>query len=245
MKRKKKGFPVCLVILCSGVFLMAACGKESAETPEKPEEAQESPDAESWSLEDMPVHMEEVVLSDMEVMSNGVPIRVQLVMTEGDYFTEEYAGAGGGTYEENYSGTYELRARDERGELLSVCPVKDEFGGDRFNFGGPFQLALADYNQDGCVDFTIGTWGSSSMGIYYLYTILESGEIALAYPEGITDCALEFSHGFEVTESGFVVYIYNNATGIRSRLPYDWDETRSEYVPGEEVSIPEGETEAG
>lgn len=115
---------VYLGILCTGVLLTAACGKESAETPEIPEEAQENPDEEGWSLEDMPVHMEEVVLSDMEVTSNGVPLRVQLVMTEGDYFTEEYAGAGGGIYEENYSGTYELRARDESGELLSACPVK-------------------------------------------------------------------------------------------------------------------------
>lgn len=62
--------------------------KESADGPSEPLAK------EAYALEDMPVPMREVTLSDTAVLSDGVPFQVLLVMTEGEYFTEEYAGAG-------------------------------------------------------------------------------------------------------------------------------------------------------
>ena len=121
--------------------------------------------------------------------------------------------------------------------------MQDEFGGAHFNFGDSFYLALEDYNRDGCADFTLGSWGSSSMGLYYLYTILETGEIVLAYPEAIADVGLEFSKSFEYMEPGFMVYIYDNAAAEYSRVPYRWDEAAGEYVGGEESRVPEGPLE--
>lgn len=103
-------------------------------------------------------------------------------------------------------------------------------------------LALADYNQDGCVDFTLGTWGSSSMGIYYLYTIQEDGTVCLAYPEGIATIGFAFSGKFDIMEDrGFLTYIYSNATGQYSCIPYEWDEKQMEYVQGEETILEESE----
>lgn len=242
MKEKKSKWIylgcVVFVIVCVYIFLTAFRQKQQEESTKSQTKL---PLKETYVLDDMPVPMQEVVLSDMPVLSDGVSFRIQLVMTNGEYFTEEYAGMGGGTYEENYSGNYELRVLNEDGAPVSRCPVVDQFGEEHFNFGGSFELALADYNQDGCVDFTLGTWGSSSMGIYYLYTVSGEGGIASAYPEGIESVGLEFSKRFEYAEPGFVTYTYNNADGTYSRVVYTWDENLSEYVRGEEEPVPEGE----
>lgn len=183
-------------------------------------------DMSGYGEEDMPVALTEAVLGEASVTSDGNDYRIQLVMTEGEYFSEEYAGAGGGIYEENFQGAYELRALRRNGDIVFRLQVADEDGGERFNFGGRFELAAADYNADGCADFTLGIWGSSSMGIYYLYTVYGDGQITLAYPHGIEDAGLDFSRVFEQTEDGFAVQSYNNATGEYSRITYDWDGTQ-------------------
>lgn len=193
-----------------------------------------------YFVEEMPVYLEQVILSETPVNSGGLTRYIQLVMTEGEYFTEEYAGSGGGTFGENYRGTYELWVLDENREQICRYPVQDEFGGTIFNFGESFELALADYNADGCVDFTLGTWGSSSMGLYYLYTLTGNGEIVQAYPEAIADSGLTFSRRFEIAEPGFVVYTYNNAVGEHARILYRWEETQGMYVRGEEEPISAG-----
>lgn len=192
---------------------------------------------EEYPVEEMPVYLEQVILSDTPVNSQGLTRYIQLVMTEGEYFTEEYAGSGGGTFKENYRGTYELRVLDENRERICRYPLQDEFGGTTFNFGESFELMLADYNADGCMDFTLGTWGSSSMGLYYLYTLTENGEIVQAYPEAIADSGLAFSRRFEIAEPGFVVYTYNNAVGEYARILYRWEETQGMYVRGKEEKM--------
>lgn len=196
-----------------------------------------------YSVEEMPVYLERVILSDTPVNSAGRIRYIQLVMTEGEYFTEEYAGAGGGTFAENYRGTYELWGLDENRGRIFRYPLQDESGGTVFNFGEAFELALADYNADGCADFTLGTWGSSSMGLYYLYTLTEKGEILQAYPEAIADSGLSFSRRFELADAGFMVHIYHNDTGEYRKIPYRWEETQGKYVMGEETSESDGGTE--
>lgn len=206
-----------------------------------PEEIQ-LPDMSGYSTEEMPVALTDLILGDWSVVSAGASFELQLILTEGEYFTEEYAGAGGGTFEENYRGSYELRVLDERGREASSLRLRDEFGEEQFNFGGAFDLAVSDYNQDGCADFTLGTWGSSSMGIYYLYTIDGDGRVSMAYPEGIVTMGFAFSGKLEsMDDPGFFSCSYNNATGQYSRVPYVWDEARMEYVKGEEMILPEGE----
>ena len=126
---------------------------------------------------------------------------------------------------------------DENRERIFRYPVQDEFGETTFNFGEDFKLELVDYNGDGCVDFTLGTWGSSSMGLYYLYTLLDSGEIVSAYSEAIADIGLKFSKKFEIAEPGFIVYTYNNATEEYMRVLYQWEETQGVYMKREEQKV--------
>lgn len=222
---------------CGAAFLTVPRGAEGTEIPETAGEQGRNMVRKEYSVEEMPFYLEQVILSDTPVNSGGLTRYIQLVMTEGEYFTEEYAGAGGGIFAENYRGTYELRVLDENREEIFSYPVQDEFGGTTFNFGDSFELLTADYNADGCVDFTLGTWGSSSMGLYYLYTLLENGEIVQAYPEAVADLGFAFSKKFEAAEPGFITYTYNNASGEYSRVLYRWEETQGMYVRGEEQPI--------
>lgn len=224
-------------VFCGGAFWTVPRGMENTASTEAVNEQGMNMVTKEYSIEEMPVYLERVILSDTPVNSGGMTRYVQLVMTEGEYYTEEYAGSGGGTYTENYRGTYELWVLDENRERIFRYPVQDEFGETTFNFGEDFKLELADYNGDGCVDFTLGTWGSSSMGLYYLYTLLDSGEIVSTYPEAIADIGLKFSKKFEIAEPGFVVYTYNNATGEYMRVLYQWEETQGVYMKREEQKV--------
>lgn len=194
----------------------------------------------NYSLEEMPVPLEEIVLSDTMAQAGDKTVRILLVMTDGEYTTEEYEAYAGGIYPENFRGNYELRTLTEQGEQIDSLALTDESGGHEFNFGGEFDLALEDYNRDGCPDFTLGTWGSSSMGVYYLYTVTEDGRIEQAYPKGIADTGFAFSKGLERTENpGFAVSVYNQADGDSSRIVYEWKEDQSDlhgsYVPVEQT----------
>lgn len=61
-------------------------------------------DMSAYGEEDMPVPLTETVMAEASVVSDENRYQVQLVMTEGEYFSEEYTGAGGGIYEENFRG---------------------------------------------------------------------------------------------------------------------------------------------
>lgn len=95
-------------VFCGGAFWTVPRGRENTASSEAVNEQGMNMVTKEYSIEEMPVYLERVILSDTPVNSGGITRYVQLVMTEGEYFTEEYAGSGGGTYMENYRGTYEL-----------------------------------------------------------------------------------------------------------------------------------------
>lgn len=115
------------------------------------------------------------LLSHNEVrLSNGDVLYVDLEMTDGKHYTEEEAGGpGGGIYADNYRGAYRLRVLDSRGETVSTY---SDLGGE-LNFSGKFDLAMADYNNDGRPDFTIGQFANSNGAVYEIYSLNERGEI--------------------------------------------------------------------
>ena len=149
-------------------------------------------------------------------------------MTEGEYFTEEYAGPGGGIYAENYRGTYELRVYSDIG-LVSSLKLTDESGNDILNFGEKFDLAVTHYNGDGLPEFSLGQWGSSNLGIYDMYTLNDVGEIYRT-ARGITDAGLSFSSEFERTGDGFITKVYHNDTGKYSQEIWSWSEDEEKFV---------------
>ncbi|MFC5530806.1 DUF4825 domain-containing protein [Cohnella yongneupensis] len=115
------------------------------------------------------------VLSHNEIRTaNGDALYVNLEMVAGKHYTEaEAGGPGGGVYADNYSGTYQLRVVDSKGETVSTYSAM----GGRLNFSGTFNLAWADYNGDGRADFTLGQFANSNSSIYEIYSLNEHGQI--------------------------------------------------------------------
>ena len=114
------------------------------------------------------------LLSRNEVgMADGGILYINLEMIEGKHYTEEEAGGpGGGTYADNYRGSYRIRVADSNGRTVSESAL-----GGELNFGGAFDLAIADYNNDGRPDFTLGQHASSNGAVYEIYSLNERGEI--------------------------------------------------------------------
>lgn len=170
-------------------------------------------------------------------LPDGGDVWLELWLLEGLYYDMEYAGPGGGIYEENYEGTYELRTVDASGNMLDARELNaDWYGpdGGRVNFPGAFELAVTDYNLDGCMDFTVGTYGSSSVNLFYLYTVDAAGRIMPLCAEGIpAENTGEFSILFEHDTSveGLPIYSsqWDNAKGESVLLMYLWNAETGMY----------------
>ncbi len=163
-----------------------------------------------------------VMAENTAVLSDGKNVSVRLVMTGGKYFNEKYAGAGGGIYRENYQGNYEIQVLDSYGKLISAAKFENE--GQPANFPGKFELLFDDYNDDKNPDLSIGQYGSSSMNIYRLYTIMPDGSVKDISGETFTHASSDFSVKFKKDgQSGFYTQFYNNAIGKTVTVHYIWD----------------------
>ncbi|PYG90395.1 beta-lactamase regulating signal transducer with metallopeptidase domain [Ruminiclostridium sufflavum DSM 19573] len=182
-----------------------------------------------YKKQKQPVNLFNLVIAENTVtLSNGKIVSVRLVMTDGEYFDEEYAGAGGGTYPENYQGSYEIQILNSDGKLISKKNFENE--GQPANFAGRFNLLFDDYNNDKNPDFSIGQWGSSSMNIYWLYTIMPDGTVKNIISEAFAHSSHAFSVKFDKDKaSGFYAQFYNNAIGETLTTHYVWDKSKNSF----------------
>jgi hypothetical protein len=183
----------------------------------------------NYKKQKQPVSLVNFVIAENKVaLSNGKDVFVRLVMTEGKYFDEEYAGAGGGIYPENYQGSYEIQIFNSDGKLISKTNFENE--GQPANFAGKFSLLFDDYNNDKNPDFSIGQWGSSSMNIYELYTIMPDGTVKRISSEAFAHSSHDFSVKFNKDkDSGFYTQFYNNAKGETVTNHFVWDKNKNSF----------------
>lgn len=204
--------PVSLLIVtgvCIGLFLSPVAKGDEREVSSQPEPVK------NYLLTESPV-----------VLYDKSTARLKLIMTEGIYYDEEYAGMGGGTYPENYYGSYELQLVNVEGELLSAFDLSKDWN-TSINYGNRFDIQTEDYNGDGCPDFTLGTYGSSNFNIFYLYTITRDNSISriseneMAYND--KGFSVMFPH--EAKEGNYYIYteVYNNAEGKNLQYTYQWN----------------------
>lgn len=237
-KTKKTGMRNAALLMAL-MAVLSGCGAAEADTWEQTltvaEDEEETAEAVENITGDSPLELDHYCLCRKELETeNGIYI-LELWLDQGIYGSEEEFGAGGGIYEENYIGKYYLNVMDENGEVLSKRELGLDFEeGDRMNFSGPFEIMVEDYNQDGCPDFTIGSYGSSSVNLYALYTVWEDGKLELLGKE-IPNCSPgEFSVAFEKGENGtFFGSMWDNAAGERITIAYMWDEEQKKYVESE------------
>lgn len=87
-----------------------------------------------------------------------------------------------------------------------------------------------NYNADGFPDFTIGTYGSSSMNIFELYSIDKDGRVICI--GNFTDVSKKFSIYLEQEEGStdFTATIWNNVMGEAEVVCWKWNAKEGRYV---------------
>lgn len=164
-------------------------------------------------------------------LSGGKRVLVRLSMTEGQYYSDRYAGYGGGTYAANYRGTYELQVIGDGGKFLSRTAFTDPDGQPEANFPGKFTLLFDDYNGDGSPDFTVGQWGSSALSLYDVYTLFPDGTVkktAQAVPGTGGDFSVRFKRD---GGTGFFGSWYDNASGRTESVHCLWNAEKGIFAP--------------
>lgn len=174
-----------------------------------------------------------VITSTYVTLQDGTRAELMLVMTDGVHISGEEAGYGGDIRDENDIGSCELRLYLD-GRLISDYPLtkEDENGTGLIFHERYFPIAVADYNDDGNPDFSLGQWGSSSIRLYSLFTITRDGTILpvsdpLALPDSVT---LDYSALFESDGSTVTTYRYNNASGEMEPQVFSWDASEHKFI---------------
>jgi hypothetical protein len=163
-------------------------------------------------------------------LASGIDCYVNIELTNGSYsnFSD-----GGGSYGNNFSGSYQVRVYtlnvgSDQTDLFTA-PILFE-GYDNMTFGdddslGEFSLIFDDYNADGNPDFTLGQWGSSNGNFYKLFSVYPDGKVAELEIEN--GDMLISNHDFsvaldKVTDTSFSYFLYNNGTAENIETVYEW-----------------------
>ena len=175
--------------------------------------------------------LENVTLADT-VIENGEykDYSIEVMLTKGEYFTEEQTAPGGGIYGENYQGAYSLLLKEPDGATVDEISLNLDWEETKINFPGKFQLCVSDYNFDGYPDFTIGDYASSSMNSFWLYSISKEGK--LINIGEFADCSKDFSIYLQQEQGSSAIFVtdWNNALGVSEQLKYVWSEEEGRYV---------------
>lgn len=177
--------------------------------------------------------------SGTALQADGNEVTVELWMTSGQYFDEFWEDYLPSiyTYNRNYQGTYALYVKNKDGDILSEKELGDFWPDvdDVFNFPCEFELEWADYNGDGCPDFTVGIpYSSSSMG-FLLFTVQEDGNLKRLCDTEIPLNSFEkfpviFEHDPETERKPITGYRYNNVIGETESAIYYYDEMNGIYA---------------
>lgn len=167
----------------------------------------------------------------------GQNLTLQLVLTEGVYYTREQAPES--LFAENYEGSYQLRTLDEQGRVLNTVDLENDQGGEVMNFPcRDFSWYFEDYNLDGRQDFFLGTKAANRRSYHYLMTVTDQGEFTYLYDgpmwegywplaaENITDIKLESGGG----EHDFrTLFLYQTNLEYSSHDFYTWSPYFEQY----------------
>ena len=170
-----------------------------------------------------------VILSHNSIsLSSGETVYVNLEMKNGKYF---YGFSGGGTYETNWQGEYQIRIYSDELNLDNYISINPVFIDDKeMNFSEKFKLKFDDYNNDLNPDFTLGQYASGNYNIYRIYTILPSGELKeLSCDNG--NSLMISKHDFsikleKVNSNSFKTELYNSGTADITEQIYEWKDLK-------------------
>ncbi|MEG0615377.1 MAG: M56 family metallopeptidase, partial [Oscillospiraceae bacterium] len=152
---------------------------------------------------------------------------VELILVEGRTFSAEEAGFGGGLYDTNFNGEYELQVL-KSGNVVSKIPSDtfqpiSTYGG--LNFPSEFNLVVGDYNGDANPDFSIGQFSGSSGHSYLIFSVNDKGKLeTLKTSTDLWVQSNEFSIGFNnISSDTFEFEAYNKAIAATEKYQAKWN----------------------
>ncbi|XID94948.1 FG-GAP repeat protein [Paenibacillaceae bacterium WGS1546] len=147
--------------------------------------------------------------SDIDYDRDGSMEKLEVRMLSGGLKEEQDPGPYTGQY---WEGTFQLLLSAEDGTPLHMLDLNSTFGNETliFDKNRAFDIAFADYNNDGYSDFAIGQYFSSNGFTYNIYSLQPEGIIVL--------------HRDLFTAAGEYSILYDKAgnTSFRNRY-YDMD----------------------
>ncbi|TBL79018.1 FG-GAP repeat protein [Paenibacillus thalictri] len=116
--------------------------------------------------------------SDIDYDRNGSMEKLEVRMLSGGLKEEQEPGPYTGPY---WEGTFQLMLSGVDGTPLHRLDLNSTFGSEALIFAKnrAFNIAFADYNNDGYPDFTIGQYFSSNGFTYNIYSLQPEGIIVL------------------------------------------------------------------
>ncbi|MES7204572.1 hypothetical protein U6Q21_12410, partial [Cutibacterium acnes] len=169
----------------------------------------------------MPITVTE---AEIDYDRDGTAETLYVRMTDGERIEETAPGPFMGEY---WEGRFRLELVSHEGTLLHTLELNPSFGEERLMFASSreFQLAFADYNDDGFPDFSIGQYASSNGFIYNVYSLMPDGMIVLH--RDLFAARGAYSVLFEKAgAAAFRNRFYDNAKGEYAEAIYVWQGDR-------------------
>ncbi|RJX29165.1 MAG: hypothetical protein C4525_14805, partial [Desulfarculus sp.] len=180
---------------------------------------------------------EVIAAATADLDRDGQQETVQVVMQKGRRWRDDEPWCGQG---DKWSGQFVLRLwrggrlLDERPFAALFWPPEQQ-GQEAFFWAPRFSLVLADYNQDGRLDFNLGQYGACNGNVYRLFTVTAEGRLAVLPIEGrwflmVSPPSRDNSTRAIRVEGGALTHsYYDNTRGRRITYRYRWDGAR--FVP--------------
>jgi hypothetical protein len=168
---------VVIAFLASASLEVSAESRQLLPSP-MTEETDPNKDAESAKK------FREEVISETacDINGDGIPERIQIVLTSGRRYVDETLWCGQG---ETWEGLFVMRVRNRNGSVLRETPLNRLFHPESkesmpMSFWTPkFSLVMHDYNHDGRIDFNLGQYGCCVGNEYKLFTISRNGAVSV------------------------------------------------------------------
>lgn len=166
--------------------------------------------------------------SIVDINDNGEADTLSLEMTYGRHYVDEEAWCGNG---EKYEGSFAFVV-DFQGNRVTTS-LDSLLGVDSLWFHtGAWDLALADHNGDGEIEFNLGQYASCVGWNYWIFTIHASGRVEKVSEQFMVSDFVASTTKLNPAPSGFRAEQYDRMNGKMVENTFRWNgDTRLfEYV---------------
>ena len=176
-------------------------------------------------------------------------MRLSFIWVEGKHFVDDQEWCGEG---EKYTGKFIFRVElfDAQSGNKTVDTSLDSLypNGGSFDFISasaeqPWEIKMADYNNDGQLDFNLITYGACTMDACWLFTVNPSGKVEVLKIDGKEDLlAINklYDHSvpdFNLTPTGFYYERFDRPEGASYLEFLDWDAKQKTFHSHEQKIV--------